>query len=169
MSENDAVASTQRVRARDKDALVMSEVVDPRPDIVEDSWLWERLLKMAFLDHGDHWGTNVYAMLHGMRCCGMKLDLNEGKPGYRLVPWLTKQKVDPGIEPLQWPPGAVVDEAVLDHEETLVPPHGVGDDSQWVFEAHYKKDREAALLPHREDIMALLKRMWDEEMAEGDL
>lgn len=135
----------------------MSEVVDPRPDIVEDSWLWERLLKMAFLDHGDHWGTNVYAALHYMRCCGMKIDLNDnGKPGYRLVPWLTKQKIDFGI--VQEPT-----------EDDLMAPHGVGDDSQWVFEAHYKKDREAALLPHREDIMALLKRMWDEEMAEGDL
>src|SRR5690349_19378330 len=147
MSTNAAVASTQRVRARDRDALVMSEVKDPRPDLVDDTLLWERLLKMAFLDHGDHWGTNPYAALHFMRCCGLRiLYQDNGKAGYRLVPALTKQGVDPAIEE-------------EDPTTDLGKPHGVGDDSQWVFEAHYKKDREAALVPHKDEVVAYLKRL----------
>lgn len=149
---NASVASAQseqkRPRARELDKLVMSEVCDPRPDIAEDSYLWTKLLKQVWMDHGDHWSTNAYAMLHGMRCCGMTIDLIEGKAGFRLVPLLSKQNVDPGID---------------GEADQLGEPHGVGDLSQWVFEAHYKKDREAALVPHKDEVVRYLKWLWDSE------
>lgn len=136
----------------------MSEVRDPRPDLAEDTLLWKRLLKMAWLDHGDHRGTNPYAALHCMRCCGATLDLEDAippkPPRYVIKPLLGRMKVDPGID---------------GEEDDLGEPHGVGADTQWVFEFHYKQDREAMLLPHREEVMHYLKRLWEEEVAEGDL
>ena len=43
---------------------------DPRPDIKEDSWLWNNVLKTAEKIDGD-----IYGILHGFRCAGCMLKL----------------------------------------------------------------------------------------------
>jgi hypothetical protein len=154
MSTNAAVRASESATARFPDrsrtasALTLSEAVEERrPDLVEDTLLWRRLLTMAWLDHGDGDMTTYWALRY-MRCCGMRLDTyDDGKPGYRMVPLLTKWKLDElDLEGDTWP-----------------------DDSQWRFEHEYKKDREAVLMPHRDEVIHYLKKMWAEDMAEEGL
>ncbi len=52
---------------------------DPRPDLTEDTELWQEALRVAaYTDH------SVYGVLHGARCIGGKLEHTEGE--LRLLP-----------------------------------------------------------------------------------
>jgi len=51
-------------------------IVDPRPDLAEDSGVWTRLLQLAD-------STPIGGALHGFRCCGARLQ-HIGK-GYMLL------------------------------------------------------------------------------------
>lgn len=64
---------------------------DPRPDLVEDHLLWERVLAVAHEQNTDLWGV-----LHGLRCCGAKL----GRTGGRLM---LRPRVDPTGSQALWP------------------------------------------------------------------
>jgi hypothetical protein len=56
---------------------------DPRPDLVADSPLWQRLLGLAYdRDGADPRG--LFGSLHGLRCLGAGLVAEEGRA--RLVP-----------------------------------------------------------------------------------
>jgi hypothetical protein len=61
------------------------DILDPRPDLIEDSWLWEDLFRLCL---GIPQGI-LYGSLHGLRCCGVRLhigqnDLLELRPGAEL-------------------------------------------------------------------------------------
>lgn len=56
---------------------------DPRPDLVEDSDLWEALLDLVG-DDPDLWGV-----LHGFRCAGLRIV--EGSRGFVLRPRLPSE------------------------------------------------------------------------------
>ena len=47
---------------------------DPRPDLKEDSQLWEKILKIA-----EGIDEKAYHILHGFRCGGAKLEIKNGK------------------------------------------------------------------------------------------
>jgi hypothetical protein len=47
---------------------------DPRPDLKEDSRLWEKVLKKA-----ETKDNRVYFILHGFRCGGAKLEIKDDK------------------------------------------------------------------------------------------
>lgn len=50
---------------------------DPRPDLTEDSHLWEPLLARAYDDAADP--NSLYAALLAFRACGAKLEVVPGK------------------------------------------------------------------------------------------
>lgn len=52
---------------------------DPRPDLTFDSQEWTKLLTVA-----DKKNKDLAGVLHGFRCCGLRLE--RGKNGYRLRP-----------------------------------------------------------------------------------
>ena len=47
---------------------------DPRPDLIEDSQLWKKILKIAEITD-----EKAYHILHGFRCGGAKLEIKNGK------------------------------------------------------------------------------------------
>ena len=47
---------------------------DPRPDLTEDSQLWEKVLRNAATKD-----NKVYSILHGFRCGGAKLEIKNNK------------------------------------------------------------------------------------------
>jgi len=51
---------------------------DPRPDLEEDSALWERLLRMAYPVDGSS-VRGLFWNLHGCRCGGARLVSRDGK------------------------------------------------------------------------------------------
>jgi len=46
---------------------------EPRPDLTEDSDLWQQLLSQAFTQDGENL-DGAYGVLHGLRCCGARLE-----------------------------------------------------------------------------------------------
>ena len=52
----------------------MSAIDDPRPDLYQDSSLWQRLLTAAQALDGDE-PDGLYRALDGFRCCGARLRL----------------------------------------------------------------------------------------------
>lgn len=51
----------------------VSRIEDPRPDLTGDSWLWEGLFRLSLEDSD----RELYGSLHGLRCCGARLNINE--------------------------------------------------------------------------------------------
>ena len=47
---------------------------DPRPDLIEDSQLWKKILKIAEITD-----EKAYHILHGFRCGGAKLEIKNNK------------------------------------------------------------------------------------------
>ena len=45
---------------------------DPRKDLKQDTWLWKKTLKTA-----EKVDKEIYNILHGLRCCGAKLKLDD--------------------------------------------------------------------------------------------
>lgn len=60
------------------------EIVDPRPDFLEDSALWTKLLKLVGRRYGAE-GLELFGILHGMRCCGLRVRVGQSG-GYVLRP-----------------------------------------------------------------------------------
>ncbi len=48
-------------------------LIEPRPDLEEDTNLWSRLLVAAWAVDGEL-SDGLFGALHGMRCCGAKLE-----------------------------------------------------------------------------------------------
>lgn len=55
---------------------------DPRPDLAEDSELWQELLGICHRRYGQN--TELFEILRGMRCCGLRI--KQGQTGYVLRP-----------------------------------------------------------------------------------
>jgi len=71
-------------------------LADPRPDLKEDSALWDRFLKFANMED-----ENLAGTLHGFRCMGTRIKI--GRNGYVLRPdvdpsgdkaWETKEQYE---------------------------------------------------------------------------
>ena len=61
---------------KQKSKAEMEYLVNPRPDLGEDSELWARLLLKAYvIDSGNREG--LFWALHGMRCVGARLRLGK--------------------------------------------------------------------------------------------
>jgi len=58
---------------------------DPRPDFAEDSRLWGYLLRHAGLADDADAPTGAYGALHGVRCCGARLEWQQNA-SLRIVP-----------------------------------------------------------------------------------
>lgn len=58
---------------------IETEIQDPRPDLIEDSKLWKRLLNMA-----KDKNRLLAITLHGFRCCGLRIQ--KDSIGYVLRP-----------------------------------------------------------------------------------
>lgn len=58
---------------------IVIEILDPRPDLIEDSKIWIKFLNMA-----KEKNKELGATLHGFRCCGLRL--YKDKIGYILRP-----------------------------------------------------------------------------------
>jgi hypothetical protein len=67
----------------------ISVLEDPRPDLTGDSWLWEELFRLCLEGGADAIvEKELYGSLHGLRCCGARLQLAEDN----------KLKLGPGNE-----------------------------------------------------------------------
>jgi len=73
-----------------------TQTLDPRPDLKEDSHLWDKLLRLA-----NDVDTNLAATLNGFRCMGTRI--KKGRTGYVLRPdvdpsgdkaWETKEQYE---------------------------------------------------------------------------
>lgn len=62
MAKNKKISTTKTYK---------KEAHDSRPDIKEDHFIWEEVLKVAY-KMGD-----VYGILHGLRCGGSRLSLDD--------------------------------------------------------------------------------------------
>ncbi len=71
--------------ARDK-AEELKRALEPRPDLKEDSKLWQLVLRTAAVR-----SHKVYGVLHGIRCIGGRLELNAGN--LKLLPRYGDPKV----------------------------------------------------------------------------
>ena len=57
---------------------------DPRPDLAQDTALWEQVLEAAFQLDGDD-PAGLFGTLHGLRCCGARL-VRPGRGGWKIQP-----------------------------------------------------------------------------------
>lgn len=57
--------------------------MEPRPDLTADNADWKRLLRLAYAKSGDD-PDGVFGVLHGVRCCGARLERQRGK--WRILP-----------------------------------------------------------------------------------
>lgn len=73
-----AEEARRALRGRYVDARLLL-TADPRPDLVEDSRLWKRLLALAY--DAD---VNLCGALHGFRCCGTRITRRQDGRGWRL-------------------------------------------------------------------------------------
>ena len=61
------------------------DINDPRPDLSDDSQLWGYLLRHAGLADDADAPTGAYGALHGVRCCGARLEWQQNA-SLRIVP-----------------------------------------------------------------------------------
>ena len=90
--------------------------LDPRPDLTYDSEKWTTLLVLANLKNSD-----LACLLHGFRCCGLRL--HKSAQGWALRPDLDPQN------------------------------------SKWLAQSEYFKDRDRWLVPYQREIVELLDQL----------
>ena len=110
--------------------------MDPRPDIAEDSVLWDWVLQHAYVQDGDD-PNGLYRLLNGLRCLGARLSFN--KHGLHLGPryfphgsWRTREEWLVDRERYLVPRRAAIERlfAALRHIPATAAAHPHGPDAQ---------------------------------------